>query len=93
MPACANGVNHQQEENGTAQYYHCGGKIKGHLATYSTRTKICCMEELNKQCESMGVRWLLSYHSLMALENPEWLALLPDDVTMHTLRQPHVLSM
>ena len=63
MLACVSGVNRhdQQEENGTTQYYRRGGKGKRHLATYSTRAKISCIEELNKQCESTGVRWLLSY--------------------------------
>ena len=56
MHACANGENRRQAENGTAQYYRRGEKSKEHLATYSTTAKINCMEELNKQCESMGWR-------------------------------------
>ena len=69
MPARAKGINRRQEENDTAQYYRRGGKGKGHLVTRSTRAKISCMEELNKRCESMGVRWLLSYHSTAPCSN------------------------
>ena len=76
MPTCANGVIRRQKETGTAKYYRRGGKSKGDLATYSTLFKllgtsknlphqISCMEELHKQCESMGVRWLLSYHTCL----------------------------
>ena len=60
MPACANGDNRRQAENGTAQYYRRGEKSKGHLATYSTTAKINCMEELNNNV-SRWVTWLLSY--------------------------------
>ena len=75
-------VNRRQEENGTAQYYRRGGKGKGHLATCSTRAKISCVEELNKRCESMGVRWLLSYHTLSM--KPYLIRLLP-----RSTRIPH----
>ena len=40
-----------------------GYRLSHHATTTcSTRAKISCMEELNKRCESTGVRWPLSYH-------------------------------